>query len=115
MVSPYVKVVTLDGSGIPYIPDGWQGSEIDIVESTQIEDAPTVDEPRSVVKVTLRDTTNGKLLCVRRLDRYTYMAPSGHSAHDIARSLEGQDDRYTYVGAEIIVPARSSGESDPRT
>jgi hypothetical protein len=102
------------GAGFRTFPVPAGASESDIVESRQIE-TPAVDEPRSVVKVTLRDTTNGKLLSVQRLDRYTYVTPSGHSSDNVARSLDGQDDRYTYVGAEIIVPARSSSASDPST
>jgi hypothetical protein len=91
------------------VPAG--ASESDIVESRQSE-TPAVDEARCVVKVTLRDTASGKLLSVQRLDRYTYLVPFGHSADSVARSLDGQDDRYTYVGAEIIISARSSSTSD---
>jgi hypothetical protein len=65
-----------------------------------------------VVNVLLRDTVSGDLLSVQRLDRYTYLTPSGHSGDDIARALDGQGDRYTYVGAEIL-PTRPLTPLEP--
>jgi hypothetical protein len=63
------------------------------------------DEGRVVIHVIVRDSSNGKLLTVRRLDRDQYLIPPGHDAWAVSQAIAGyEDDRYSYHGA-VVYPS----------
>jgi hypothetical protein len=62
------------------------------------------DEPGVLIHIIVRDSANGELLTVKRIDRDTYEPPPGHEPRRIAEAVDGCDARYTYVGAVVYPP-----------